>query len=143
MKPFKMYCWQCNWEGLSLDAKTNKDDIVDICFCPECHGIMEWERNSKPRTFQGIFHPPEHRVPAAIQDSVIEEIKNERHLQDEKWGVQDHPPEHWMVILMEEVGEAAQDLCGKTRRPESYREEMVQVAAVALAAIENYDRGTR
>ena len=35
------------------------------------------------------------------------QIHDERLKQEEKWGPQKHQPEKWMVILMEEVGEAA------------------------------------
>lgn len=37
-------------------------------------------------------------------------IKNERERQIEKWGPQTQTPPVWMLILMEEVGEAADEL---------------------------------
>jgi hypothetical protein len=81
----------------------------------------------------------------------------ERGKQDAKWGVQDHEITMWLTILMEEVGEAAKDIldsrhggstdgqCGsqeeyRQHKQACYRAEMVQVAAVALAMIECYDR---
>lgn len=63
----------------------------------------------------------------------------ERRRQDTKWGVQDHLPEKWITILMEEVGEAAHGRLEGDRL--NYREELVQVAAVAVAMIESLDRG--
>jgi len=74
-------------------------------------------------------------------------IDQERARQDEMWGVQNHPPEWWLVILMEEVGELAQaivethfdngsDLGGVA----NIRKEAVQCAAVAMAMIECIDR---
>ena len=38
-------------------------------------------------------------------DRIIEEIKQERQRQDGKWGVQNHAPVFWAVILGEEYGE--------------------------------------
>jgi hypothetical protein len=39
---------------------------------------------------------------------VITAVSVERQRQDAKWGPQHHGPAEWLVILMEEVGEAAQ-----------------------------------
>ena len=72
------------------------------------------------------------------------EVSHERMRQDKKWGEQNHRPEWWMQILMEEVGEAAQALLNAkfvNATYEPYRKEMVQIAAVAVAAIQSYDRG--
>ena len=77
------------------------------------------------------------------QESVIQEIIEERKKQDEKWGEQDHDLCKWVSILAEEVGEVAAE--SLDRLPEGvpygpYREELIHVAAVAIAAIESYDR---
>lgn len=66
--------------------------------------------------------------------SIWEAIQAERRRQDEKFGVQDHSPEKWLAILVEEVGEVAQAILQGT--VEDYREEVVQVAAVAVAILE-------
>jgi NTP pyrophosphatase (non-canonical NTP hydrolase) len=70
--------------------------------------------------------------------SILELITAERRTQDEKWGVQDHLPVKWMSILMEEVGEAAKAVLDN--RPVEYQRELIQVAAVAMAAIESLRR---
>lgn len=70
---------------------------------------------------------------------VLSEILNERLNQDAEWGQQNHSPDHWLSILMEEVGEMAKE--NLERNGDKYREELVQVAAVAVAMIESYDRG--
>lgn len=72
------------------------------------------------------------------QLSVAEGIQQERDRQNEKWGPQNHNPMKWLTILMEEVGEAAKEIL--EHRPLMYRAEMVQVAAVAQAMIESFDR---
>lgn len=82
-------------------------------------------------------------MPVSGKRQVQIDVALERYLQDEKWGVQDHSPQDWMMILMEEVGEFAQAEM-ETRlsgAPAAHiREELVQVAAVALAMIECCDR---
>lgn len=70
----------------------------------------------------------------------------ERQRQDQKWGEQNHAFPVWLAILSEEVGEMSQaflklNFGGKTpERSKNFREELVQVAAVALAMIECCDR---
>ena len=69
------------------------------------------------------------------RDDVLRAINDERNRQDEYWGTpQHHTRDEWMVILMEEVGEAAQALLQKEFT--DYRAEITQVAAVAAAMLE-------
>lgn len=84
--------------------------------------------------------------------AICEEVMHERMLQDNKWGEQNHDPFTWLAILGEEVGEANEAAldANNWRTPEpskfhlsmlsKYREELVQVAAVAVAMIECLDR---
>lgn len=74
-----------------------------------------------------------------VTNAIGYEVAMERRRQDKKWGVQNHLPEKWMTILLEEVGEAAHGRLENDRA--NYREELVQVAAVAVAMIESIDRG--
>jgi len=74
----------------------------------------------------------------AIKHGIMAEILEERDRQDDKWGEQNHSPSYWFTILMEEVGEAARAVCEWDM--DSYREEMIQVAAVAMAIVECHDR---
>lgn len=79
-----------------------------------------------------------------MKTEIVNAIIAERKKQDKKWGEQNHHPYVWMAILAEEVGETNQallehDFGGK---PEAnYKEELIQVAAVAIAALESFDRG--
>lgn len=43
----------------------------------------------------------------------------------------------WLTLMMEEVGEVARAII--ENKPEEYRAELVQVAALAVAAMEDYD----
>jgi NTP pyrophosphatase (non-canonical NTP hydrolase) len=70
--------------------------------------------------------------------TIIVEITNKFNRNEAKWGEQNHHPERWMNILMEEVGESSQALL--KNQPTNYREELIQVAAVAIDAINSFDQ---
>lgn len=80
---------------------------------------------------------------------VLEEVREERVRQDAKWGQQDHHPTEWLSILGEEFGEVCKAVCeahfkyenGETW--ENYREELIQVAAVAVSMVQSYDRSKK
>lgn len=97
--------------------------------------------------------------------NVLIEVRVERERQDEKWGEQNHDNGTWSLILGEEFGEsceAALDVRFKdnwtvedhfasdnpeamiaSRKAEQVahlRDELIQVAAVAVAWVENIDR---
>lgn len=64
----------------------------------------------------------------------------ERDQQDTKWGIQKHSLPEWLAILSEEVGELAAAILhhefGDEPHPNlNWRDEAVQVAAVALAML--------
>jgi len=69
---------------------------------------------------------------------IVGEIVVERARQDVKWGSQRaHPGLLWNAILNEEVGECARALL--ERDYDGLREELIQVAAVAVAWVESLD----
>ena len=72
------------------------------------------------------------------QERIIEQVIAERERQDRLWGVQDHEPLKWVAILLEEAGEYAKDVL--EGRVAHAREEVVQIAAVAIAIVESMDR---
>lgn len=83
------------------------------------------------------------------QSEILSLITDERRSQESKWGVQNHTPIEWCVILMEEVGEMAKEaheyhFRGRyykdTGQLERYRKELIQVAAVAVAMLESLYR---
>lgn len=81
----------------------------------------------------------DHNKTKALSDVIVE-----MNSQDAKWGAdRNQHPFLWHVILSEEVGEVAQailhDEFGGSHAGTA-REELVQVAAVALQIIEQYDR---
>jgi len=93
-------------------------------------------------------------VSTEIQAKILQEISDERLRQDNKWGVQQHPDLYWLAILTEEVGEVAKELCDLAYTlehqsldifiydaiREKIKKELIQVAAVAVAWIEDSER---
>lgn len=91
-----------------------------------------------------------------IDHFVLQRVTKERNRQDELFGTQNHDPVEWLPILMEEIGEASREALeyhfsfknGTTsrfsqKRAESlrrYEKELVQVAAVAIAMLESFQR---
>lgn len=85
-----------------------------------------------------------------LMSAVLIRAARERRRQDAKWGVQDHSPYTWAVILMEEVGECAEAMLAASFAKDQHaaekhlarlEAELTQVAAVALAAQECLVRG--
>lgn len=72
---------------------------------------------------------------------------HERARQDRRWGVQDLDPATWLMVIGEEVGEVnravIEHLLGHAPDLRAYREELVQVAAVTVHALESFDRQAR
>lgn len=74
---------------------------------------------------------------------VLNEVIVERFKQDYKWGVQHHDEFKWLAILGEEIGEANKAVLENyfvNGSLDDYRTELIQVAAVAVAMVECYDR---
>lgn len=79
--------------------------------------------------------------------TILADVAAERERQSQKWGVVSRPPLEWFAILGEEFGEVAEKVTEGYVPPESdfdkqgYRTELIQVAAVAVSAVENLDYG--
>ena len=72
-----------------------------------------------------------------MDESILQLIKEERDQQDGKWGAKRSLSQMtWLTILMEEVGEVAESILDLDDA--NYPVELVQVAAVAAAALESY-----
>ena len=86
-------------------------------------------------------------------EKTLQDVRDERQRQTEKWGEQNNSYPKWISILTEEVGEAAKEandyeyLLDKINNPTfdsvllnqtliNLREELVQVAAVAVQIID-------
>lgn len=84
------------------------------------------------------------KIQKRLREQAFKDISNEMDRQIEKFGLQNHPPEWYLTILMEEVGEAAKaalehnfgfDTGTAGEKADNYIEELVQVAAVAISAL--------
>lgn len=72
---------------------------------------------------------------------IMVEIEMQCKGQDGKWGEQNHHMLYWLGILMEEVGEVAKGMIEYD--DDQMRKELIHTAAVAVAAIECFDRNWR
>ena len=71
---------------------------------------------------------------------LIDEIMAERERQDEKWGGPDHDDNHkrddWFEFMISHIDKATK----YSGAGYIVREELVKISALAIAAIESYDR---
>jgi hypothetical protein len=75
---------------------------------------------------------------AVAAGCVLDNIRAERHRQDAKWGGpehdDEHDPLHWCGFVGEHLARARKE------RGVIYRYQMIRVAALAIAAVESFDR---
>ena len=72
-----------------------------------------------------------------LTDDILRLVKEERARQDGGWGTQHHSKLYWLGVLMEELGEAAKNAI-ESPTAAAFCEELIQVAAVCVAAVEDY-----
>lgn len=76
------------------------------------------------------------------QESILDEVRQERALQDRLFGGADHDDRHmpneWIAILTRHLGLAAGDAADID--PARFRRQMVRIAALGVAAVEAMDR---
>ncbi len=79
-----------------------------------------------------------------MKDELLRELLKERQRQELKWGEQNHDPFLWLTVLGEEYGESCKAALEARFGGQSLkylRKELIETAAVAIAAIECIDRG--
>lgn len=73
---------------------------------------------------------------------ILAQIHNERENQDDKWGGADHDDRHkpgdWTRFIVRQLGAAEEGI--DVHDWDLWRKQMVQVAALAVAALETIDR---
>ena len=111
----------------------------DVFECVECPD-EGWEKSTE-------WHKPEPINKLGIQQNVLQDVRSERRRQDILWGDQTgHSNFLWSAILGEEFGEvcnAALKSHFGNKPLDHLREELIQVAAVAVAWVEAIDSKTR
>ena len=127
-----------------LNEKILSDDAVVHRVCKRCgggRGLLAGDIDG------GLFFGEAEQ--AAMENKVINEVLAERKRQDSFWGEQNHNPVKYLLILNEEVGEANKAICDHIdfsndsifeKGLKEYRNELIQVAAVAIAMVECLDR---
>ncbi|MEG3929472.1 hypothetical protein [Microcoleus sp. T3_D1] len=77
-----------------------------------------------------------------MKSTIFKEIQNERDYQDKRFGKQPRSlkPTLYLAVLTEELGEVARAII--EGQSENYRAELIQLAAVAVAAIQEFDEGS-
>ncbi len=110
-------------------------DLYDVASNPLTQQFFEMNQDVF-RTIQAVF-PVEENPPVSVfgtraQTMALAAILAERKAQDAKWGYVEHDGPKWLSILMEEVGEMCQDI----NEGKDYKEELIQVAAVAMKWLE-------
>ena len=108
--------------------------------------LTDEQRKDVDEFFAKQFEQPAACQPVdeATGSMALLNLITERKRQDQKWGEQNHEPMKWLAILGEEYGEAcAAILENREMEPWRYRVELVHVAAVAIAAVECFDRRYR
>lgn len=77
------------------------------------------------------------------QTDIWNEVLAQRDYQDNRFGIRTMDPTLWLPILGEEVGEvnkAVVEIVFEQADKQNLRDELIQVAAVAIAMIEDLDR---
>jgi len=73
-----------------------------------------------------------------VDEFMLDEVRKERTRQREKFGTQHLTPTQFLAVLVEEVGEVARAICDGDGY--NYQDELIQVAAVAIAAVSQYTK---
>lgn len=68
--------------------------------------------------------------------SILQEILNERGRQDDKWGGPEHDDQHPLADFVDFI----EGYAAKARDGDEPRRRLIQVAALAVAAVESMDR---
>ena len=81
---------------------------------------------------------------ARKRSGIYQEIENERHRQDEEWGGPEHDDKHgirdWLSFIVVYLGQGVNRDSDWGRKLSISRYALIQVAALAVAAVEAFDR---
>lgn len=87
---------------------------------------------------------PVHDVESDEAQSALQSVREELDAQVREWGITNHPPEIWLALLAKQMGHMADDILDHRIHRAligTYRQELVELTAVAMAALECFDRG--
>ena len=72
-------------------------------------------------------------------EDIVLAVAKERAMQEKKWGEQHYYAQQWFTVLLEEIGEVAENI----NKGVDYDYELIQAAAVIFAWLEDDDRTWR
>ncbi len=78
-------------------------------------------------------NPTQYNALCEQGDEVLNRIRAERIAQDDKWGPQTHHPAVWLAILVEEVGELADEIINADDFPKGEHGAALRVVAMRTA----------
>ena len=104
--------------------------------CTRCYSDGSKSRGSEEKNW--FF---EQASKGLFAVDVFAKVRSERIRQDRKWGEQNHTPMKWLAILGEEIGEANKAILENSLM--RYNDELIQVAAVAVSAVESLARNCK
>ncbi len=110
----------------------------------EAEGMDDLKAFQGPEAAEGLIQAlrEKHQCPYPLMKTIAQDIENERERQDAQWGGEAHDDDHsqleWLGFLTKQVMQAEQERTSVV----SYRERLVKIAALAVAAIESHDRKT-
>ena len=139
MPPYReeveVYCPKCH--TLAIDTfwtYADGDGGKDAQWGGKCLCENEWQY------WRPLFLPNTEAGNEVIWLGGFDAIVEERHRQNDKWGIQTHDLPVWMLILGEEYGEACQAVlklrAGDPDQLRAFEEEIVQCAAVSVQILE-------
>ncbi len=111
----------CLWNGehwFWLDSSLEWDLVSDF----NCY-VTAWQRPLDP---------------GRLVSGGLSDVLMERRRQDGKWGGPDHDDEHvetdWIAFIKQRLD------FGRSDKRKTYRQRMVEIGALAIAALESHDR---
>ncbi len=80
----------------------------------------------------------------STREVVLDQVDAERHQQDEKWGGARHDDDHqradWVSFIKDHLDRATK---AAPHDMDEYRQQLLEIAALAVAGIESHDRKQR
>ena len=114
-------------------------------WCPNCVAEVHPSRVTLEELHQDCGARLEYMyAPEDLRHNVLVEVHRELDRQDAMWGQQNHDMADYYTILGEEFGEVGKAICEsklqKMTDRHEIRKELIQLAAVAVAMAESFDR---
>lgn len=138
-----VYTLDTNCDSVVVVSSMKEDTLVGGGELFNSSSLMPKHLNAQP---VGLRFTNE-ALPIFSKDSygsVLEKIYKERLRQDAKWGGPEHDDSHeigmWLELIKERVDTIHQDYATSAQRPDDVTKLLIEVAAIAAAAVESIER---